>query len=148
MADIQNRNENFKLYLQEKTEKEDDVDSEVEYFQNWIVPTCLSTNFEQLKSTFVVRDLKCDYQRPNKSIFEIDNKSCLNFNANVDKLQNEGADKPNLVDELNVNRFDSHINEDDKYSINNDSISESQVPQINIVQPQMEKSENRQKSEL
>ena len=112
-----------------KIEREDDIDSEIEYFQNWIVPTNTSTNLPSLKSLFVASNLESDHPKPIESPFNRDDKFVDNFGAkdvpiNDKKLINE---KSQHIDDNNRNNQTSKSKSDNKSNLEDDLRSESEV---------------------
>ena len=110
-------------------EREDDIDSEIEYFQNWIVPTNTSTNFPSLKSHFVASNLESDNPKPIVSTFNRDDTFVDNFGAKVvstndRKLLNV---KSQHIDNTNQNNQTLKLKSDSRSKLEGDLRSEPEV---------------------
>ena len=112
-----------------KIEREDDIDSEIEYFQNWIVPTNTSTNLPSLKSLFVASNLESDHPKPIVSTFNRDDRLVDNFGAKVVSINDQKLlnAKSQHIDDTNQNNQTSKPKSDNKSNLEDDLRSEPEV---------------------
>ena len=129
---IQDWNEILKLEHQNGVERDYEIDSEVEYFQNWIAPTQTSTNLTLLKSPFIASNLEWDFRELWKLASNWNDKSFDNFGANVasENKDDIGNHKSKKISEETLNKEISSANNVVQISIDDRADSESNIQRV------------------